>query len=219
MSTGGSDPSLTKQFSFELTLEDYCKPASINKPPSITNLEYTITDVSKTTTFSSDFGGVFSGVPSECETLLSVTSFDGVNNDLDSKLTIADDKAGVQTLTLAQIDSLDLIGGALSLEKDWTITLTYNVLSVYDIITPVKTEPVTFTYKIKNPCVDENFVSITAPDATLVTKSYTIDSTPAETWNPFASGGSFQITTKPILQHSLCGDLQVEAQYEGVALT
>ena len=56
---GSTAPSLSKSFDFTLTLSDPCVTVALTTPTFV-NKAYTISDDTKTLTFSSDFLGVYS---------------------------------------------------------------------------------------------------------------------------------------------------------------
>jgi hypothetical protein len=75
-----------------------------------------------------------------------------------------------------------------------------------------KTETVTTTVVIKNPCLDSDYVTIEV--ALFDDLEYTVGTNPV-TYNPHAV---FLVKTVPII-HSLCGVLVYEPRYNGQALT
>ena len=67
---------------------------------------------------------------------------------------------------------------------------------------------VNFNLIIKNPCIDQEYVTIEAP--TFEPKSYIIDSEPSLTYDP---EGEFTVETKYVIGHTLCGDLNFVAKF------
>lgn len=55
VTTGSTDPDLTKPFSFTLTLEDPCMTATVQRPEFKWFQEYTISDVDQHFNFADDF--------------------------------------------------------------------------------------------------------------------------------------------------------------------
>ena len=67
---------------------------------------------------------------------------------------------------------------------------------------------VKFDLTIKNPCIDQAYVTIKAP--TFAPKSYIIDSEPPLTYHP---EGVFIVETQYVIGHTLCGDLNFVAKF------
>ena len=76
----------------------------------------------------------------------------------------------------------------------------FDVLSPFSV-DPIQTRQGSFVYTIKNPCVDTNFVSITAPVTELSEETYIVAAT-AQPWSPYI--GNFIVSTNPVT-HTLCG--------------
>ena len=72
--------------------------------------------------------------------------------------------------------------------------------------------PVKFDLTIKNPCVDQNYVTISAP--TFTEKSYIIDSGSIT----FSPEGEFTVVTTPVVGHDLCGPFSFVAKYDSVVV-
>ena len=90
--------------------------------------------------------------------------------------------------------------------KSYTIVVTGTAGNV----TPTS-DSNSFDLTVKNPCIDPNFVTITAP--TMAALTYTISSDPAK----FASHSAFTISTLPI-PHTLCGNIAYSATFDGTAV-
>ena len=86
------------------------------------------------------------------------------------------------------------------------MTVTY-VIKDYSGVTRSSTD-VQFDLTIKNPCINQNYVTIQAP--TFTKKTYTIDSGSFE----FPAEDSFTVMTTPLVGHNLCGSLSFVAKYD-----
>ena len=69
-----------------------------------------------------------------------------------------------------------------------------------------------FKLTIKNPCIDQAYVTIDAP--TYTKKTYIIDSVV----DPFDPEGEFTVETWPVVGHTLCGDLSFVAKYDNALM-
>ena len=67
---------------------------------------------------------------------------------------------------------------------------------------------VSFDLVIKNPCIDQAYVTIEPP--TFAKKTYIIDSD-AFTFDP---EDEFTVETTPVIGHTLCGDLKFVAKFD-----
>ena len=74
-SVGSTAGALTKSFSFTLTLSDPCATVGLTTP-TFSDQVYTISDVTQSLTFSSDFSGVYSvtSLSSYCSTTLAMST-------------------------------------------------------------------------------------------------------------------------------------------------
>ena len=73
VTTGSPDAPLTKTFTFDFILSDACE-TSVITIPTITDQSYTISDVTQSFNFETDFLNPFSVVPAFCETTLTLTT-------------------------------------------------------------------------------------------------------------------------------------------------
>lgn len=130
-----------------------------------------------------------------------------------------------QTLTLTQFfqeGSLDLAGTPPATEKRHPVKLVYKVFSAYET-DPVQTLPASFIVVVKNPCFDNAYVSIVAPEVNgsvitaLATVMHTIQDSPA-TFDAHDACCEFTVKTVPV-SHSLCGELSITAMFDGNAIT
>ena len=121
----------------------------------------------------------------------------------------------LQRFTFARIlDDLTLAGQT---ETAYTITMNYKVFSIYaaDPAVPTYDEEKTFTWTVKNPCIDDTLVSITKPDDLGTGLTYNLGSGPLE----LPAHGLFEIDFKnKNVPNDLCGDLTFEAKYENGAI-
>ena len=115
---------------------------------------------------------------------------------------------GSQTFTFPQIsDSLSLSGDT---QQTYTVTVTYETQDFHGVTR--STTPAAFVFTIKNPCIDQTYVTIEAP--TYTKKTYIIDSVV----DPFDPEGEFTVETWPVAGHTLCGDLSFVAKYDNVLM-
>ena len=140
--------------------------------------------------------------PDYCDVVISAT----IESALDTKLTF--DNA-TQTFSLPQFsDSLDLSG---STSTDYTVTVSYETFSKYQVAAQ-QSGSKDLVYTIKNPCIDTDYVVITPPtDA--INQKYIVFDDPAN-----FTVSDFTLTTTPISDHGLCGDIAVTYTFDGVAL-
>jgi len=96
------------------------------------------------------------------------------------------------------------LSGASS--TDYTITVTGTAGNVDET-----TGSATFDLTISNPCIDPDYVTITAP--TIADISYIIAEGPII----FTAHDPFTIVTVPIT-HTLCGDIAYEGMFDGTAV-
>ena len=91
------------------------------------------------------------------------------------------------------------------------------MFSIYaaDPAVPTYDEEKTFTWTVKNPCIDDTLVSITKPDDLGTGLTYNLGSGPLE----LPAHGLFEIDFKnKNVPNDLCGDLTFEAKYENGAI-
>ena len=76
------------------------------------------------------------------------------------------------------------------------------------------TKDTSFTWTILNPCISTDYVNIIPPTDLGLLNSYIILSGDSD----LTAHEAFTVDTKPLVGHSLCGDLAYVAKYEGVEL-
>ena len=203
VSADGDDPPITDVFSFVLTLEDICGKdvVTVLTKPDLANRIYFITDEQKKIIFSAGDGEIFTSDPSFCRTEIVTTTSPA---ELNAKLTV-DEEA--QTMELEKIsDSLELSGSTMGEDNAHPTTVEYEVSVNYKVYSEApgseddpKIETVTFEYKIKNPCVDQDYVSITSENR-LKKQTYVISSE-EKVWP------NEVVFTKTGDDDNLCGDI------------
>jgi len=203
VSTDGDDPPITDVFSFVLTLEDICGKdvVTVLTKPDLANRIYFITDEQKKIIFSAGDGEIFTSDPSFCRTEIVTTTSPA---ELNAKLTV-DEEA--QTMELEKIsDSLELSGSTMGEDNAHPTKVEYEVSVNYKVYSEApgseddpKIETVTFEYKIKNPCVDQDYVSITSENR-LKKQTYVISSE-EKVWP------NEVVFTKTGDDDNLCGDI------------
>jgi len=115
-----------------------------------------------------------------------------------------------QTFALTAFsDSLALLDNGTT-EKDYPVTMTIVTGSKYDTPAERETESETFDWTIKNPCIDQSFVTISKP--ILDKLSYKIYEPNAVT---YTAHGDFAIVyAKTPTNASLCGTLKLEPFFD-----
>ena len=118
-----------------------------------------------------------------------------------------------QSWTINQLDDIVYSGGSGVDKAEYTIRVTYNAVDGNGNIIDSSTNEMPLT--IKNPCLDPAYVTLTAvnpPDYSYVIATGSEDLTPTYP--------AFTVTTTPIADHTLCGDLTYTIVYDGsVTLT
>ena len=74
-----------------------------------------------------------------------------------------------------------------------------------------------FKLRIKNPCIDSNFVQIHPADLHLKQNSYTLFSNSATSPYSILTHTDWEISTNPIA-HTLCGTISYKATFEGSSI-
>ena len=177
---------LQTMYDLPLTLIDPCLSASITAAVP-QNFEYTLTDVATDFPFVSNF----SHSPVQCEHTFTAKTITSDANSLSSVLTFNEAN---QDWQISQV--LDSLIHAGASSTTYTLSVTYNVLAYDGSV--ATSETVSFDLKIKNPCLDSEFVTIVTAD--VPDTDYRITD-PAKTTPPFPA---FTYTTQPGT-HQLCG--------------
>ena len=143
--------------------------------------------------------------PDYCDVVISATIGTAADS-LDTKLSFDNT---TQTFSLPQFsDSLDLSGNT---ETDYTVTVSYETFSKYQVAAQ-QSGSKDLIYTIKNPCIDPAYVVITPP-ADVVNQKYIVFDDPVD-----FTVSDFTLTTTPITDHDLCGDITVTRTFDGSAL-
>lgn len=115
-----------------------------------------------------------------------------------------------QTFTFKYITNLDPLVNPLAQFKDYTIRVTGTAGDVF-----TTSVSALFNLKVKNPCFDPLYVSITPGN--LPAGKYTLFDGSLSSPKNVVKSGSYTVVTSPIA-HTLCGSVTYTATFDGAVI-